>query len=92
MSTATSTGMWQVRHEGSPKVIDNLTLVEIGAGLQERKRHLAASLLPRRRDAGEVDFPDLVSTLDPVLDLASDRHAALHLPRNNHNDNSDYCF
>ena len=26
-----------------------------GAGLQQRKRHLAASLLPRRRDAGKVE-------------------------------------
>lgn len=35
MSTATTTGMWQVRHEGSPTSIDNLTLVEVAAGLQE---------------------------------------------------------
>ena len=53
-----------------------------GAGLQKRKRHLAASLLPRRRDAGKIDFPDFVPILDLGSNPASNPHAALHLPFN----------
>jgi biopolymer transport protein ExbD len=35
MSTATATGTWKVRHEGSPRSVDNLSLAQVVEGLQD---------------------------------------------------------
>ena len=35
MSTVTATGTWKIRHEGSPRSVDNLTLAQILEGLQD---------------------------------------------------------
>jgi biopolymer transport protein ExbD len=35
MSTLTSTGTWKIRHEGSPRAVENLTLAQVLEGLQD---------------------------------------------------------
>jgi biopolymer transport protein ExbD len=35
MSTATATGAWKIRHEGSPRSVDNLSLSQVVDGLQD---------------------------------------------------------
>jgi biopolymer transport protein ExbD len=34
-ATATATGTWRIRHEGSPRSVDNLTLQQVVEGLQD---------------------------------------------------------
>jgi biopolymer transport protein ExbD len=35
MSTLTATGTWKIRHEGSPRAVENLTLAQVLEGLQD---------------------------------------------------------
>jgi biopolymer transport protein ExbD len=35
MSTATATGTWKIRHEGSPRAVENLSVAQVLEGLQD---------------------------------------------------------